>query len=90
MASASASQSEVEETMLAAATGEAEPETTGNSAEEETVLDVSKERSVSETQERADPVDSSAVRKRCIQEMSFSCDINCQKTMFVQNVRFTL
>ena len=66
MASASASQSEVEETMLAAATGEAEPETTGNSAEEETQLDVSKERSVSEAQERTDPVVSSALRKRCI------------------------
>ena len=87
MASASASQSEVEETMLVAAR-DAETETTGNSAEEETHLDVSRERSVSEAQGRAGPVVSSALRKRCIQKIIFSCDLNCQKTMFVQNVKF--
>ena len=63
MASASASQSEVEETMLVAAR-DAETETTGNSAEEDTQLDVSKERSVSEAQDKTDPVASSALRKR--------------------------
>ena len=67
MASASASQSEVEETMLVAAR-DAETETTGNSAEEETQLDVSKEQLVSCAQERADPVVSSDLRKRCIWE----------------------
>ena len=65
MASASASQSEVEETMLVAAR-DAEAETTGTSAGEETQLDASKERSVSEAQERAGPVVSSALRKRYI------------------------
>ena len=63
MASASASQSEVEETMLVAAR-DAETETTGNSAEEETQLDASKERSVSGAEDRADLVVSSALRKR--------------------------